>query len=398
MALRKRIRAVSGGTGASKTIGIVQILIDKSQSDALPKKTSIVSESFPHLEKGVIEDFKNIMQQHGYWNDARWNETKHTYLFETGSKIEFFSADQWERVKGPRRDRLYINEANNVSFASFEQLEFRTNEEIWLDWNPSSEFWFYTDVLNSESYKGVIDFITLTYLDNEGLPQTIRDSIERRRYRKDWWKVYGQGQLGEIEGRIYVGWEIIDEVPHNARLVCRWLDFGYANDPTSIGDIYYYNGGYIVDEQLYQKGMLNKPLADFLSNLTIPQTIVVADSAEPKSIDEIKLCGVNIIGVQKNRGDTKSDTFVKWSIGLVQDQKVSVTKRSVNTIKEYRNYLWLVDKDGKILNEEDPKCANHSMAGIRYGMVYLLGKRPRPVTPAPSQPMKPYYGDQDIAF
>ena len=121
LALTKRIRAVAGGTGASKTIGIIQILIDKAQSDSTPKKTSVVSESFPHLEKGAIADFKSIMMQHGYWRDNLWNETKHFYTFETGSIIEFFSADQWDKVKGPRRDRLFINEANNVPFESFEQ-------------------------------------------------------------------------------------------------------------------------------------------------------------------------------------------------------------------------------------------------------------------------------------
>src|SRR6185295_1248350 len=122
LSLKKRIRAIGGGTGASKTIGILQILIDKAQRTTTPKKISVVSETFPHLERGAIEDFKNIMIKHRYWNDALWNETKHTYLFETGSRIEFFSADEWEKVKGPRRDILFINEANNISFATFEQL------------------------------------------------------------------------------------------------------------------------------------------------------------------------------------------------------------------------------------------------------------------------------------
>ena len=216
--LTKRIKAVGGGTGASKTIGILQILIDKSQRDEVPKKTSVVSKTFPHLEKGAIADFKNIMSQHNYFKRSLWNESKHFYTFETGSVMEFFSADEWEKVKGPRRDRLFINEAGNITFQEFEQLEVRTNDEIWMDWNPDVEFWFYDKIFNSEDYKNIVDFITLTYLDNEGLPQNIRESIERRRNNKSWWQVYGLGQLGEVESMIYKGWRQISEIPHEARL------------------------------------------------------------------------------------------------------------------------------------------------------------------------------------
>ena len=156
-----------------------------------------------------------------------------------------------------------------------------------------------------------IDFITLTYLDNEALDEVSKSEIESHRGNKEWWTVYGEGKLGVITTRIYRDWQIIDEIPHEAKLVARWLDFGYTNDPSSIGDVYYYNGGYIVDEQLYQKGMLNKGLADFILTLEQPQTLVIADSAEPKSIDEIRNFGVNIVGVSKHRGESKSETFVK---------------------------------------------------------------------------------------
>ena len=329
---------------------------------------TVVSESFPHLEDGAMRDFKNIMLSQGYWEESRWHGTKHEYTFDTGTVIEFTSVDTYGKAHGPRRDVLFLNECNNLSYIIAEQLITRTRKIVWMDWNPSSEFWFYTEMLPN---RDDIDFITLTYLDNEALDESSKAEIEAHRHNKAWWKVYALGQLGDVEGKIYKGWKIIDEIPHEARLVARWLDFGYTNDPTSIGDIYYYDGGYIADERLYQKGMLNKPIADFLLNLEDPQTIVIADSAEPKSIDDIRGYGVNIIGVSKKRGEVKSDTFVKWSIGLVQDQAMSVTKRSIKTIDEYRKAMWLVDKDGRILNEEDPKCANHSLAGIRYVMVYL---------------------------
>ena len=354
----------------------------------------MVSESYPHLEGGAIFDFKNIMQDKGYWKDANWNGTRHIYTFETGNELQFFSPDTYGKAHGPRRDVLFVNEANNLSYIIVDQLMTRTRETVWMDWNPSNEFWFYTDLLPNRSD---IDFITLTYLDNEALDATTVAEIESHKHNKNWWKVYGLGQLGEVEGRIFKDWAIVDEVPHHAKLVARWLDFGYSNDPTSIGSIYYYDGGYIAEEELYQKGMLNKPIADFLGNLPDPQTIVVADSAEPKSIAEIKSHGINIIGVSKTKGESKADNFVKWSIGLVQDQRFSVTKTSLNTIKEYRSYMWLTDKDGKILNEEDPKCANHSMAGIRYVMVYkLAAKKPGPIMA--SSPVKPFYADRDVPF
>lgn len=220
----------------------------------------------------------------------------------------------------------------------------------------------------------------------------IEDDKEKRPnlYRHKW-----LGEPNSNELRIYKDWQVIDEIPHHARLVARWLDFGYSNDPSSIGNVYYYDGGYIVDEKLYQKGMLNKQLADFLLALDDPQTLVIADSAEPKSIDEIKQFGVNIIGVSKQRGESKTETFVKWSIGIVQDLRISVTKRSINTVKEYGSYLWRVDKDGKILNEEDPKCANHSMAGIRYVAVSVI-KKPAFKMPEASKPLINYYPEMGI--
>lgn len=367
--LRKRIRAVAGGTAASKTISILIWLIDYSQTSP-NKVVTVVSESFPHLEGGAIRDFKSIMTLQGYWEDWRWNESKHFYTFSTGTIIEFRSIDKFGKAHGPRRDILFLNEANNIDYRIADQLITRTREIVWMDWNPSEEFWFYTEMLGKRED---VDFITLTYLDNEALDITTKSEIESHKNNKNWWQVYGLGQLGEIESRIYKGWQVIDEIPHNAQLKVRWLDFGYSNDPTSIGDIYYYDGGYIFDERMYRTGMLNQNLSQFLNNLEYPETVVVADSAEPKSIDEIQIAGVNIIGVSKSRGESKTDTFVKWSIGLVQGLRCSVTKRSVNTLKEYRNYLWLTDKDGTIINEEDPKLANHSMAGIRYGMVFLLG-------------------------
>jgi len=358
--LNKRIRGVAGGTGASKTISILLWLIDYAQTHK-NELISVVSESFPHLKRGAMRDFLNIMEVHKYFKPDKWNKTDYTYIFETGSRIEFFSADQPGKVRGPRRDILFINEANNISYETYTQLEVRTNKIIWLDWNPVAEFWFYEEVKNKEG----VDFLILTYRDNEALDKNIVRAIESRKGNKNWWRVYGLGLLGEAEGRIYTGWKAINSIPHEARLERYGLDFGYSNDPTAILAIYYYNGGYILDEITYQKGLSNRQIADILLNKD--GGLVIADSAEPKSIDEIASYGVSIIGSRKGKDS------VLQGIQYVQEQRISVTKRSLNLLKEYRNYLWLTDKEGKIINEPSP-IFNHLMDALRYGMESL---RPR---------------------
>lgn len=381
--LNKRIRAVQGGTAASKTVSILIYLIGQAQLDTKPTLTSVVSESFPHLKRGAIRDFLNILEAHGRFDANDWNKTDYTFTFMNGSKIEFFSADQPGKVRGPRRDRLFINEVNNIPHETFDQLEVRTREYIILDWNPVSEFWFYDQVKDK---RNDLDHITLTYKDNEALDQSIIDSIEQRKGRKGWWKVYGLGQLGEIEGKIYNGWDIIDEIPKHARYERTGLDFGYSNDPAVAVDIFYYDGGYIFDEIFHQTGMSNKRIYDVLSE---DKRFVIADSAEPKSIDEMKGYGLNITG------STKGKDSVNFGIQIIQDQKCSVTKRSINVIKEYRNYLWETDRDGKILSRPEHEYS-HSMDAIRYALASIL-KRPSFVAKQ-SEPIATYYGDSEIAF
>jgi phage terminase large subunit len=363
-AQRGRIRAVAGGTSASKTISILFWLIDYAQSTK-NEIISVVSESYPHLEDGAMRDFKAILQDRGYWKDELWHGTKHEYTFETGSVIEFLAVDTYGKAHGPRRDVLYVNECNNLDYNIVDQLITRTRKTVWLDWNPSNEFWFYTEMRPN---RDDIDFITVTYKDNEALldepGQTTIKEIESHKNNKMWWQVYGLGQLGEIETQIYRGWQLLDEIPHEARLERRGLDFGYTNDPSSVCDVYSYNGGYILDERLFRKGMSNKQIADFLSNLEHPETLVIADSAEPKSIDELYSYGVNVIGAQKGQGS------LSQGIQYVQDQQISITKRSVNGIKEYRNYLWTTDRDGKVINVPESGY-DHFLDAARYAMESL---------------------------
>jgi len=370
--LTKRIRAVAGGTSASKTISILVWLIDYGQTSNNEVMT-VVAESHPHLKLGAIRDFKNIMVSQGYWDDNSWNASNSTYTFPDKTILEFISFDKFGKAHGPRRDILFVNECNNLPYNIVDQLITRTKKVIWLDWNPTNEFWFYTEMKDK---RDDIDFITLTYLDClEALDPNIVKEIESHKPNKGWWQVYGEGRLGELEGKIYKDWAIIDEIPHEARLERRGLDFGYTNDPTAIIDIYKHNNGYILDEVLCRKGMLNKDIADIIKNLD--NCLTVADSAEPKSIDEIKSYGINIIGAKKQRKKFAgmpqlgtNESYVKWSIGIVQEQRISMTKRSLNLIKAYRNYLWQTDKEGKVLNAPDHYLSD-CMDAVRYGIVSL---------------------------
>lgn len=341
--LEKRIKIIQGGTSAGKTFGILPVLIDKAIKQP-NLEISVVAESIPHLRRGALRDFEKIMKWTNRFVDERFNKTLLKYEFSNGSFIEFFSADDASKLRGARRDVLYINECNNVTFESYNELAIRTRKEIFLDFNPSNEFWVHTE-LKDESDS---DFLILTYLDNEALDQSIVDQIEKNRekaatsnYWANWWKVYGEGQLGMLEGVVFNNWQLIDKIPTEARLLGIGLDFGYTNDPSAIIEVYNYNGKRIVNEVAYQTGMLNSDIARLLPK----KVIVYADSSEPKSIDEIRKHGVTIKGV------TKGKDSINYGIDVMQQQDYLVTSNSTNLIKELRSYIWDTDKSGKRLNK-----------------------------------------------
>lgn len=362
LALKKRIRAVSGGTGAAKTASILQILIDYAQTHP-GELIEVVSESYPHLDGGAISEFKRIMQSQNYWDDNNWNGgSPRKYRFDK-SEMQFGSYDTASKAHGPRRDVLYVNEANNLPWATVQQLIARTRKIVWLDWNPSEDFWFYDEILGQRED---VDFMgdggnypPLTFLDNEGYDEGQKGELLANQHKTEYWRVYGLGLRGQLTNRIFKDWQFIDEIPHEARLERYGLDFGYTNDPSAIVALYYYNGGYILDEILFQKGLSNKQIADVLLNQK--KALVIADSAEPKSIDEIASYGVSIMPTTKGPGS------VLQRIQMAQDQRISVTKRSTHIIKEYRNYLWMRDKDGRIINEPD-HLWSHSMDAFMYAL------------------------------
>jgi phage terminase large subunit len=362
--LKKFIKGIQGGSSAGKTYGIIPIEIDYAIKNK-GTETSIVSESIPHLKRGAMRDFKKIMMSTNRWIDAHWNATDFRYTFTNGSFIEFFSADNSSKLRGARRDRLYINECNNIDFNSFTELAMRTKHSIFLDWNPSNEFWFHTELKNEDN----VDFIILTYKDNEAAPQTAVDFIEKAKikssissYWENWYRVYGLGEIGMLEGVIFSNWKTIDILPKEANLIGIGLDFGYTNDPTSAIEIYNYNGTRILNELVYQTGMLNSDIAKRL-----PKNVVVyADSSEPKSIDEIRRYGITIKGV------TKGKDSINYGIDVMQQQEYLVTSNSVNLIKELRAYCWDVDKAGTRLNKPID-TNNHAIDALRYHEMETLG-------------------------
>ena len=362
--LEKRIKIIQGGTSAGKTFGILPVLIDKAIKQP-NLEVSVVAESIPHLRRGALRDFEKIMKWTNRFVDERFNKTLLKYEFSNGSFIEFFSADDASKLRGARRDVLYINECNNVTFESYNELSIRTRKEIFLDFNPSNEFWVHTE-LKEESDS---DFLILTYLDNEALDQSIVDQIEKNRekaatsnYWANWWKVYGEGQLGMLEGVVLNNWQLIDKIPTEARLLGIGLDFGYTNDPTAIVEIYNYNGKRIVNEVAYQTGMLNSDIARLLPK----KVIVYADSSEPKSIDEIRKHGIMIKGV------TKGKDSINYGIDIMQQQDYLVTSNSTNLIKELRSYIWDTDKSGKRLNKPIDHH-NHAIDAWRYHEMETVG-------------------------
>ena len=362
--LTKRKRVVQGGTSAGKTFGILPILIDYATKNA-KSEISVVSETIPHLRRGAIKDFLKIMDWTGRYIDTNWNRTLLTYTFANGSFIEFFSADQEAKLRGARRNILYVNEANNLSFEAYHQLSIRTSHHIWLDFNPTAEFWVHTEVLKEEDS----ELIILNYKDNETLSESIIKDIESAKekaktsaYWENWYKVYGLGQLGSVQGTIFSNWSTIDTIPTEARLLGIGLDFGYSVDPTACIGIYKYNDSYILHELIYQKELSNKNIFDLIRN---EPTMVICDSAEPKSIAELQSYGLKCMGALKGKDS------ILHGIQLIQQQSLLITKHSTNLIKELRGYVWATDRDNKPTGNP-VEINNHLMDAMRYGFTHII--------------------------
>jgi len=361
--LKKRVRIVQGGTSSSKTFSIIPLLID--YAIAKPKsEISIVSESIPHLRRGALKDFIKIMDWTHIFREEQFNRSTLRYDFTNGSYIEFFSADQSDKLRGARRDVLFVNECNNITFESYHQLAIRTRRFIYLDYNPTSEFWVHKELLSDKD----AEMIILTYKDNEALDSELVKEIEKARerakestYWANWWKVYGLGQIGVIDGVIFSNWQIVKQVPDDAELLGYGLDFGFTNDPSALISVHKFNSELYIKELIYQTRLTNNDIVQRMIELGVDKyKDIIADSAEPKSIEDIYRGGFrNIYGAKKGADSIRN------SIDKLQRYKINITESSTNLIKEFRGYVWTKDKNGNQTGE--PIGINdHGIAALRY--------------------------------
>lgn len=363
--LTKFVKGIQGGTSAGKTFGVLPVLIDIAAKNKL-SEISVVAESIPHLKRGAMKDFRKIMIDTNRWIDSRWNATDFKYTFANGSQIEFFSADNDAKLRGARRDYLYMNEANNMTFHAYTELASRTKKGVYLDWNPVNEFWFHTELQNDSD----VDFIIVNYEDNEACPESALNFILKAKnkaktsaYWENWYKVYGLGQIGTLEGVIFNNWQTIDVIPNDARLIGYGVDFGYSNDPTAIVEVYKWNDKRIVNEICYQKELSNSQIAKFITQ-KLP---TYCDSAEPKSIAELTKLGVRAFGV------TKGSDSINFGIQTMQGQEYLITKQSTNLINELRKYAWDKDKKTGATLNKPIDMYNHAIDSLRYHEMETVG-------------------------
>jgi phage terminase large subunit len=353
--LRSRIRIVQGGTSAGKTYAILQCLIFYALKH--PFHISIVSESIPHLRRGVLKDFIKIMTETNLLIYPNFNKSTLTYTFENGSVLEFFSADQPDKLRGARRDILFINECNNIEYEAFTQLEVRTNNFVYLDFNPTHEFWVHENLLKKEVEH---DFIKLTYKDNEALSKEIIKSIESKKGNEYWWKVYGLGEVGRLEGAIYKNWE---EGEFDETLFCTYgLDFGWNPDPTALVKVAIDETKkcIYVKELCYSNNLSQEQIVEVLKINTKQNDIIVADSSDQRLIDSMYQKGFNIFKAEKGAGS------VREGIMFIQDYKIIVTSDSYNYKKEIQNYCWNDKRAGIPIDKY-----NHLQDATRYALEKL---------------------------
>lgn len=362
-----RIIANKGGTRSTKTWSLLQLMLIIATSQKV--LISIVSESMPHLRKGAMRDMERILDNAKLVEDKHYqrNRTENTLTFPNGGMVEFFSVDSYTKVHGAQRDYLFINECNNIEWEIYRQLAIRTSKVVFLDWNPRSAFWW------DERLEGRGDSILIksTYLDNPFLSASQIAEIESNKGDENWWRVYGLGENGSVEGLVYSRYRIVQSMPTTGKMRFYCIDFGFTNDPTAILRVTLQGGELWIEELAYQVGMLNKDIAEVLVNSGATRLDnIVADSAEPKSIAEI-----NAIGGLNIKATTKGQGSIVAGIGAVQAYQLNVMSDALGLIEELRNYSWKKDINGNYLNIPVDKY-NHALDALRYGVTtYLMAKR-----------------------
>jgi phage terminase large subunit len=349
--LRKRIRVVQGGSSSSKTFTIIPLLIYYAYNNP-NKEISIVSESIPHLRRGAMRDFVKIMGWIGILDYSNWNKSTLTYYFDNGSFIEFFSADQPDKMRGARRDVLFVNEANNVEWESYHQLSIRTREFIYIDYNPTAEFWAHKELVG----KNNVDFIILTYKDNEALEESIirefklaEEKAKTSKYWANWCRVYIDGEIGNLQGAVFENWETAP-IPDQSRLLYYGCDFGFATSKFAVVAVYNYNNTFYIKELVYQTNLTNQDAAALMVKNGYKKGMVVyCDYAEPKSIEELRRAGINAVPC-----DSKQD-IKQFAIQKLNSQKFYIDEKSINLVEELRYYIW-DEKTGKPKKSDRDHC------------------------------------------
>lgn len=376
---QENVFVVRGGQGASKTISILELIIQSLLSSE--KEATVLSSELSKMKRTVIRDYKKICKDWGVItneNDFNKSESKHEY--PNDSYLDFLGADVVDVGKGFRRDILYINEADKMDIETAVQFISRAGLTI-IDYNPDQLFW-------GDDYINEHNFITLTFEDNEYLSESEKKSIleyrdkgfydinatklfdesnVKNKYWANKWKVYGLGHVGNLQGVVFENWDVCDDIPKDAELICYSLDFGFTNDQTGLISVHMQNGELYCDELLYATRLTNPMIAKKFEELGIDEwEEIIADSAEPKSIQELRDEGFNVLPAKKGNDS------VNASIDILQRYKINITKRSVNFQKEMKTYRWKVDQTGKSLNI--PTDVAHLIDPLRYAALNKIGK------------------------
>ena len=369
LGMEGRLKAVFGGQSASKTYSIIPMLIDKAIKNP-GELITIVSDTMPALRGGAMKDFKDIMKSLNRWEREQWKATFSFYEFRNGSKIEFVGANEPDKFRGPRRDRLYVNEANRIAFETFNQLDGRTSKEVILDWNPTSPFWYDMEIKDNFKHER----LRLTYLDNESLTEAQLQYFEDRRklaetssHWKNWWRVYGLGLTGTIEGACIKDYDVLEsnDIPDGFNLAGIGLDFG-NNDPNAAVLLYKNDSeAFIFDEILYKPKM---QISQISSSLKPYDALIYADYAWPQTINELKKLGHRVLKCKKGPDS------IKAGIDLMNSRNISVTPRSENLINEFQSYAYKTDKNGML---EDGKYTgpDHLVDACRYVLTKSVKRR-----------------------
>lgn len=354
-----------GGSSSGKTYSILQVIDTIACADRCI--TTVVGESIPNLKAGALRDQLDIINSSDVLKSCivDYNKTDRVLTFDTGSIIEFKSYLTPQDAKSGKRDYLFINEGQGITYDIFNELWMRTRKKTWIDYNPNAEFWVHEKLIGTKGVKLLIS----DHRHNPFVPEKIREKLEGLRYKDmDLFKVYARGMTGKIEGLIFRNFHIVDEVPFGAELIACGMDFGFTNDPTTLIKLFRFNGELYIDELIFETGLTNTDLIQKLKALGITKQMpIVADSADPKSIVEIERAGFKIEGAEKG-----PDSVLN-GIDKLKRYKLNITRTSTNTIKEFRNYKWSTDSAGKTINVP-VDFFNHSIDAIRYVALNKLDK------------------------